>query len=314
MAQERSVKLKKIVEEFSLEVLNYGEDYDNALLTIVDVNRPGLQYAGFFEYFDPKRLQVEGKAEHTYLEMLPSAQRKESYSALFSYEIPALVLSRNIEPFNECLEAAKEHGRTLLRTSETTVDFTSQMIDALNRYLAPCITRHGVLMEIYGEGVLIMGESGVGKSETAIELVKRGHRLIADDAVEISRVSNILTGTAPELIRHYIELRGIGVVDVRRLFGMSAVKVDSQIDLVINLEQWKNGFAYDRLGLDEQFVSILGVQLPTLTIPVQPGRNLAVIIEVATMNNRHKKMGYNAALELTNQLSQHMGNNGSKGV
>ena len=191
--------------------------------------------------------------------------------------------------------------------------FTSQMIDALNRYLAPCITRHGVLMEIYGEGVLIMGDSGVGKSETAIELVKRGHRLIADDAVEISRVSDVLTGTAPELIRHYIELRGIGVVDVRRLFGMSAVKVESQIDLVVNLEQWKEGFAYDRLGLDDQTVSILGVQLPTLTIPVQPGRNLAVIIEVAAMNNRHKKMGYNAALELTTQLSQHMEQQNGKG-
>ena len=201
----------------------------------------------------------------------------------------------------------------MLRTPETTVVFTSQMIDALNRYLAPCITRHGVLMEIYGEGVLIMGDSGVGKSETAIELVKRGHRLIADDAVEISRVSDVLTGTAPELIRHYIELRGIGVVDVRRLFGMSAVKVESQIDLVVNLEQWKEGFAYDRLGLDDQTVSILGVQLPTLTIPVQPGRNLAVIIEVAAMNNRHKKMGYNAALELTTQLSQHMEQQNGKG-
>ena len=314
MAQQRSVKLSKIVDEFSLEILNKGVDYDDALLTIVDVNRPGLQFAGFFEYFDPRRLQVEGKAEHTYLEMLPPQERKKSYSALFSYEIPALVLSRAMEPSAECMEAAREHGRTLLRTEETTVIFTSQMIDALNRYLAPCITRHGVLMEIYGEGVLIMGDSGVGKSETAIELVKRGHRLIADDAVEISRISNTLTGTAPELIRHYIELRGIGVVDVRRLFGMSAVKVESQIDLVINLEQWKEGFAYDRLGLDEQSISILGVQLPTLTIPVQPGRNLAVIIEVATMNNRHKKMGYNAALELTNQLSQHMDQQNGRGA
>ena len=309
MAQQRSVKLSRIVDEFSLEILHKGSDYDSALLTIVDVNRPGLQYAGFFEYFDPRRLQVEGKAEHT---LLPEERRK-SYSNLFSYEIPALVLSRDMEPSAECLETAREYERTLLRTPETTVVFTSQMIDALNRYLAPCITRHGVLMEIYGEGVLIMGDSGVGKSETAIELVKRGHRLIADDAVEISRVSDVLTGTAPELIRHYIELRGIGVVDVRRLFGMSAVKVESQIDLVVNLEQWKEGFAYDRLGLDDQTVSILGVQLPTLTIPVQPGRNLAVIIEVAAMNNRHKKMGYNAALELTTQLSQHMEQQNGKG-
>ena len=315
MAQQRNVKLSKIVNEFSLEILHKGKDYDEAALTIVDVNRPGLQFAGFFEYFDPRRLQVEGKAEHTYLDTLTPEARKKSYSDLFSYDIPALVLSRAMEPSPECVEAAREHGRTLLRTDETTVIFTSQMIDALNRYLAPCITRHGVLMDIYGEGVLIMGDSGVGKSETAIELVKRGHRLIADDAVEISRISNTLTGTAPELIRHYIELRGIGVVDVRRLFGMSAVKVESQIDLVINLEPWKEGFAYDRLGLDEQFISILGVQLPTLTIPVQPGRNLAVIIEVAAMNKRKKKMGYNAALELTTQISQHMDlQSGGKGV
>ena len=306
MAQKRSVNLSKVIEEFSLEILNKGEDFEQAVLSIVDVNRPGLQYAGFFEYFDPRRLQVEGKAEHTYLAAMTPDHRRACYAALFSYDIPALVLSRDMEPFEECLDTARQFGRTLLRTKETTVVFTSQMIDALNRYLAPCITRHGVLMEIYGEGVLIMGDSGVGKSETAIELVKRGHRLIADDAVEISRLSNTLIGTAPELIRHYIELRGIGVVDVRRLFGMSAVKVESQIDLVINLEQWKEGFAYDRLGLDEQFVSILGLELPTLTIPVQPGRNLAVIIEVATMNNRHKNMGYNAALELTNQLNQHM--------
>ena len=313
MAQQRSVKLSRIVDEFSLEILHKGSDYDSALLTIVDVNRPGLQYAGFFEYFDPRRLQVEGKAEHTYLSSLLPEERRKSYSNLFSYEIPALVLSRDMEPSAECLETAREYERTLLRTPETTVVFTSQMIDALNLELAPRITRHGVLVEVYGEGILILGDSGVGKSETAIELVKRGHRLIADDAVEISRVSDVLTGTAPELIRHYIELRGIGVVDVRRLFGMSAVKVESQIDLVVNLEQWKEGFAYDRLGLDDQTVSILGVQLPTLTIPVQPGRNLAVIIEVAAMNNRHKKMGYNAALELTTQLSQHMEQQNGKG-
>ena len=189
MSQKRCVKLSKIVEEFSLEVLNKGADYDSATLSIVDVNRPGLQYAGFFEYFDPRRLQVEGKAEHTYLEGLSSEKRKASYSALFSYDIPALVLSRAMKPSDECLEAAQEHGRTLLRTDETTVIFTSQMIDALNRYLAPCITRHGVLMEIYGEGVLIMGDSGVGKSEPPSNLLSAGTRLIADDAVEISRLS-----------------------------------------------------------------------------------------------------------------------------
>ena len=302
MAQQRSVKLSRIVDEFSLEILHKGSDYDSALLTIVDVNRPGLQYAGFFEYFDPRRLQVEGKAEHTYLSSLLPEERRKSYSNLFSYEIPALVLSRDMEPSAECLETAREYERTLLRTPETTVVFTSQMIDALNRYLAPCITRHGVLMEIYGEGVLIMGDSGVGKSETAIELVKRGHRLIADDAVEISRVSDVLTGTAPELIRHYIELRGIGVIDVRQLFGMSAIMEESRIDLVVQFEQWDETKFYDRLGIEDHHIDIMGVEIPCVTIPVRPGRNLASIVEVAAMNNRHRRYGFNAAQELAQRV------------
>ena len=205
----------------------------------------------------------------------------------------------------ECIDSAKEHEKTLLRSQETTVEFTSHTIEYLNRTLAPCVTQHGVLLDIYGEGVMITGDSGIGKSESAIELIMRGHRLVADDAVEIRRISNQLIGTAPEVIRHYIELRGIGVIDVCRLFGMSAVKDEAEIDMVINLEQWKDGAMYDRLGLENLYTTILDVQVPSLTVPVRPGRNLAVIIEVAAMNNRHKKMGYNAAVEFTKQINQH---------
>ena len=211
-----------------------------------------------------------------------------------------------MEPYPECMEMAEKYDRTILRSQDTTSVFMSNVIAALKNYLSPRITRHGVLVDVYGEGVLLLGESGVGKSETAIELVKRGHRLIADDAVEIKRTAAMrLMGSAPELIRHYIELRGIGVIDVRRLFGMSAVKDEAEIDMVINLEQWKDGAMYDRLGLENLYTTILDVQVPSLTVPVKPGRNLAVIVEVAAMNNRHKKMGYNAALEFTKQINEH---------
>lgn len=277
------------------------------------VNRPGLQLAGFFDHFDPLRIQIVGKVEYHYLLGLTPPQRKVAIDTFMSKHIAALIITSGLDVFDEFRLAAEKFETPVLRTQDTTSNFMGGLIASLNVSLADRMTRHGVLVECYGEGILMLGDSGIGKSETAIELVKRGHRLIADDAVEISRVSDVLTGTAPELIRHYIELRGIGVVDVRRLFGRSAVKVESQIDLVVNLEQGKEGFAYDRLGLDDQTVSILGVQLPTLTIPVQPGRNLAVIIEVAAMNNRHKKMGYNAALELTTQLSQHMEQQNGKG-
>ena len=210
-----------------------------------------------------------------------------------------------LDCFPECLESAVEHEKTLLRTEETTVDFTSHTIEYLNRVLAPCVTRHGVLLDIYGEGVMITGDSGVGKSEAAIELIMRGHRLVADDAVELRRISNQLIGTAPEVIRHYIELRGIGVINVAKLFGMGAIKAENVIDLVINIVPWSNHEIYDRLGLDEQYIDILGVKIPQITIPITPGRNLAVILEAAAMNNRQKKMGYNAAMEFTEQLNRH---------
>ena len=221
--QEHGLKISELVTLFNLEVLNRGSDYDTALLTITDVNRPGLQFHSFYDYFDPRRLQVLGKAEITYLKGLTTEQRRKCFDDLFLYDIPALVISRGLDCFPECLESARVHERTLLRTEETTVEFTSHTIEYLNRVLAPCVTRHGVLLDISGEGVMITGDSGIGKSESAIELIMRGHRLVADDAVEIRRISNQLIGTAPEVIRHYIELRGIGVIDVRQLFGMSAI-------------------------------------------------------------------------------------------
>ena len=299
------VHLPELVERLKMAVVNRGADYESALVGIKDVNRPGLQLAGYFDYFDERRLQVIGMAETKMLESMTSEQRTESFSHLFAYDIPALVVSRDLDIYPECLTMARKYQRTLLHTAETTVDFTTKVIELLTQLMAPTITRHGVLLDIYGEGVLITGDSGIGKSETAIELVKRGHRLVADDAVDIRRVSDQLIGKAPELIRHYIELRGIGVIDVQQLFGMSAVILEAQIDLVVHLEQWREDKFYDRFGLDEETVDILGVELPILTIPVMPGRNLAVIVEVAAMNNRHKKYGYNAAQKLAEELERH---------
>lgn len=301
-----SVKLGKLIQDFELDVLHGPEGYEDLLIQKEDVNRPGLQLAGFFDYFDNKRMQVLGRVEATYLEQRTTEERLTSFDQLFSKDIPCLIITRGIESFPECLEMAKKYNCTVLRSQETTSAFMGALITALRNYLSPRITRHGVLVEVYGEGVLLLGESGVGKSETAIELVKRGHRLVADDAVEIKRVGvRRLVGTAPELIRHYIELRGIGVVDVQQLFGMSAVREDQDIDLVVNLEPWNDATMYDRLGLESLYTVILGVKVPSLTVPVKPGRNLAIIVEVAAMNNRHKKMGYNAAQAFTQQINDH---------
>ena len=301
---EKGLKVTDFVSFFGLEVLNRGSDYETALLTITDVNRPGLQFHDFYDYFDPRRLQVIGKAEVTYLKSLTEEQRRKCFDDLFLYDIPALVISRGLDCFPECLESAVEHEKTILRTEETTVDFTSHAIEYLNRALAPCVTRHGVLLDIYGEGVMITGDSGVGKSETAIELIMRGHRLVADDAVELRRISNQLIGTAPEVIRHYIELRGIGVIDVRQLFGMRTVKTESQLDLIVHLEPWDQTKFYDRLGIEDHFTEIMDVKVPIVTIPVRPGRNLASIVEVAALNNRHRRYGYNAAQELARRVDQ----------
>ena len=312
MNTDRSVKVKDIVEKFQMEVLYRGTDYETETLTITDVNRPGLQFVGFFDYFDPRRLQIIGKAETMFLKSFSSAERRKCFEDLFKYEIPALVISRKLDVFPECMEMAQKYGRTLLRTEHTSVEFTSMTIDFLNHELAPMITRHGVLMDVYGEGVLILGDSGIGKSETAIELIKRGHRLVADDAVEIRRIGDTLIGTAPELIRHYLEVRGIGVVDVQKLFGMSGVKATTQIDLVIQFERWNDEKFYDRLGLDEAHTQIMGVPIPLLTIPVSAGRNLAGIVELAVMNNRQKKYGINSAREFVEQIDSHVDREAAK--
>ena len=306
MGNRPNVKLSTLVEEYNLEILRKGSNYDQCRVYTDDVSRPGLQLIGYFDYFDVERVQILGKVETTFLADKTPEERRKIFDGLMSKAFPATIISRGIEPFPECVEMAEKYDRTLLRSQLNTTTIQGMLITALRNYLAPRITRHGVLLEIYGEGVFITGESGVGKSETAIELIKRGHRLIADDAVEIVRMGdNQLVGTAPELIRYYMELRGIGVVDVRRLFGMASVKHDSPIDLVINLEPWKSDAVYDRLGLEEEETSILDVNVPSVTIPVRPGRNLAVIIEVAAMNNRYKKLGYNAARALIEQQDRY---------
>lgn len=306
MPNSVGVELQTIIKDFHLEILTCADGYEKQKIIQTSVNRPGLSLVGFYDYFDDNRIQLMGKMEQTYLSLMGGEERLQCFRDLMSHPIPALILTRDHPPFPECIQAAEEYGRTVLRTSAETGEFMSDLTTALRSYLSPRITRHGVLVEVYGEGVLLTGESGVGKSETAIELIKRGHRLIADDAVEIRRVNpKTLMGSAPELIRYYVEMRGIGVIDVRQLFGMSAVKDRQTIDMVINMEQWRKGMLYDRLGLEDFSTTILDVSIPMLTIPVKPGRNLAVIIEVAAMNNRHKKMGYNAAQEFTDRINAH---------
>ena len=306
MIDTYSVSLTTVVEEFDLEVAFPSTDFERIQLTVPDVARPGLQLAGYYDHFEPMRLQILGNAEISYLSKLSSAQRMTIYDRLFSYKFPALVLSRNGVPTPECLEMAKKHNVTLLRSQNATGSLISSVTSYLNSALAPRITRHGVLMEVYGEGVLIMGESGIGKSETAIELLKRGHRLIADDGVEIKRISgSCLMGTASPLLRDYVELRGIGILNVAKLFGMGAVKLENEINLIVNIVRWNPQEVYDRIGMETQYEEMLGVKIPTNTIPVTPGRNLAVILEVAAMNNRQRKMGYNPALEFIEQNNRH---------
>ena len=299
MRSKYSVKLKTIVADHNLRPIHLAKDYEQAVLTTADVNRPAMQLTGFYNYFDPRRLQIIGRVESTYLSTLSREERRLAFERFMGYDIAALVVCHGVTPSPECVEMAERFDRNLFVTDEDTSDFQANVIAALHNYLAPRLTTHGVLVEIYGEGVLLMGDSGIGKSETALELIKRGHRLIADDAVEIKRVNrDLLTGSAPELIRYYMEVRGIGVINVRHLYGMAAVKPESTVDLVVQMESWEEGKAYDRLGLTDESTEILGLTLPQVTIPVRPGRNLAVIMELAAMNNRQKKMGYNAAAAL----------------
>ena len=295
-----------LVEHLHLQIAYRSKDFDTVALTVPDLSRPGLQLVGHVEHFEPLRLQVIGNAESSYLRGLSREERLTAYGRIFAFKFPAMLIARGLPVDDECLEIAKKYDVSVLRSPEPTGVVINSVIDYLQIALAPTITRHGVLMEVYGEGLLLIGESGIGKSEAAVELLKRGHRLIADDAVDIRKMSdNILVGTAPELIRNYVELRGIGIINVAKLFGMGAVRAENNIDLVVNVVPWNTQEVYDRLGLEDQYMEILGVKIPMNTIPITPGRNLAVILEVAAMNNRQRKLGYNPALEFTQQIDRH---------
>ena len=303
---EYSVTLKKLIEEFKLETL-YIPEGRKIKITQPEVNRPGLALSGFFEFFDHNRVQLIGNAEHQYIASLSKSERLYRMEQFAVHRPPVIIITTNLSVFDEIWTVVKKYNIALLRTKETTSAFQAALIASLNIHLAPRITRHGVFVEVYGEGILILGESGIGKSETAIELVKRGHRLIADDAVEIKKVSaKTLVGTAPEIIRYFVELRGIGIVDIRRLFGMGSVKASEKVDMIIKFEHWDKNKIYDRIGLEQETTNILGIDVPTTTIPDRPGRNLSIILEIAEMNNRQRKMGYNTAEEFNQRMMEQM--------
>lgn len=300
-----SVKLESIIEKMKLENLTPDIDISKIKITQPDINRPALQLAGYFEHFEATRLQIIGFVEYSYIEGLPVARKKEIYERLLSCEIPAIVFCRELKPDELFTEIAEAHKVPLLMTKKATSAFMAEIIRWLNVKLAPCISVHGVLVDVFGEGVLITGESGIGKSEAALELIKRGHRLVTDDAVEIRKVSDeTLVGSAPDITKHFIELRGIGIIDVKTLFGVSSVRDTQNIDLVIRLEDWDKDKEYDRLGLEEEYTEYLGNKIVCHNIPIRPGRNLAVICESAAINHRQKKMGYNAAQELYRRVQE----------
>ena len=303
MVEEYSIPLSKVIKELGLRELHLPKSADEIFIRSRDVNRPGLELNGFCDYFDPARTTILGRSEMAMLNAWGEERKAQAVESFFSLRPPTVIVARGIQPCPTMLEAAERYDIPLLSSQDSTSSLVAGLVSYLNVELAPRVTRHGVLVEVYGEGILLVGDSGVGKSETAIELIKRGHRLIADDAVEIRRVSNkSLVGQAPENIRHFIELRGIGIINARRIFGMGAVKLTEKIDMCINMELWDATKVYDRMGIDSEYTEILGIRVPVMTIPVKPGRNLAVIIEVAAMNNRQKKMGYNAAQELLSSL------------
>lgn len=302
------VSLAKIAKELQLDVAYTPSDLNEIYVTSPNVNRPGIELTGFLDFFTPDRLIVLGNTEYAYLKRFGSEQRSYVLNNLLQRKPPAVVVARDLEVLDELMKVAKICEVPILRSDDSTCSLVAAIISYLNVELAPRITRHGVLVEVYGEGILLVGDSGVGKSETAIELMKRGHRLIADDAVEIRKVSSkSLVGSSPENIRHFVELRGIGIINARRIFGMGSVKITEKIDMVITMENWDKTKTYDRMGLDNEYIEILDVEVPCLTIPVKPGRNLSIIIEVAAMNNRQKKMGYNAAQELLANLGMDIG-------
>lgn len=302
-----AVKMSKVVEKMNLKNLTPDVELAEKQVKVPDINRPALQLSGFFEHFASERVQIIGYVEYSYLETLSEERKKEVYTTLLSYEIPCLIFCRSLQPDKFLLEEANKANVSVFSTDKKTSEFTADIIRWLNVELAPCISIHGVLVDVYGVGVLIMGESGIGKSEAALELIKRGHRLVSDDVVEIRRVSDeTLVGRAPDITRHFIELRGIGIVDVKNLFGVLSVKETQNIDLVITLEDWDKDKEYDRLGLEEQYTEFLGNKVVCHQIPIRPGRNLAIIVETAAINQRQKSMGYNAAQELYRRVQANL--------
>ena len=309
MEELYTIQLSSIINEFNLETIYLPTLPEQIEINCPRVSRPGLQMAGFYDYYESSRLQIIGKMEYAYLAKLPSEERIRRLEEFLSSKPVGVIITSSAVVSDDFIQLASNYGIPVMRTAQRTSEFMAALIAYLNVELGPRITRHGVFIEVYGEGILLLGDSGVGKSETAIELVKRGHRLIADDAVEIKRVSaTTLVGRAPDIIRHYVELRGVGIVDVRRLFGMGSVKMTEKIDMVIKLENWQEGKMYDRLGIDEETMDILGIKIPMILLPVSTGRNLSVVIEVAAMNNRQKRMGYNTAREFNKRLMESMGN------
>jgi len=307
MEYKYSYKLSRLTKDLKTDIMLRSTDFDDVEIYTGDINRPGLQLADYYEHFEPTRMQLIGLMESAYMKTHTREEQARKWETLFGKKIPALILCHGAEVSDELVDAAIYNDVTVLRTAAHTTEIMSSIIRIVKKEVAPRQTRHGVLVEVYGIGMLLLGESGVGKSETAIELLKRGHRLIADDAVEIRAIDvNVLQGEAPELIRHYVELRGLGIVDVRRLFGLGAIKAFQNINLVVNLEIWNEKMNYERLGINDEAVDILGVKIPAVTIPVKPGRNLAVILEVAAMNQRQKLMGYNSAVEFTKMIDAHL--------
>ena len=299
------VAIEKIVKKLELKKLTEEMDLTGHRIVLSDVNRPALQLSGYFEHFEEKRVQIIGNVEYTYLQQLEHDKKIDIYNQFLKYEIPCVIFCRDLEPDEEFLRIAQENGVPVFGTGRSTSEFMAELIHTLSEELAPCITIHGVLVDVYGEGVLITGESGIGKSEAALELIKRGHRLVTDDVVELRKVSDdTLIGSAPDITKHFIELRGIGIIDVKTLFGVSSVKDTGNIDLVIRLEDWSKDKEYDRLGLEEEYVDYLGNKIASHTIPIRPGRNLALICESAAVNHRQKKMGYNAAQELYKRVQE----------
>ena len=306
----QQVKLSKIIEKMELKNLTPEVVVDDIGVSSTDISRPAMQLTGFYDHFDKDRVQVIGHVEYAYMQTLSEDRKREVYDRFMSYNIPCVIFCRSLEPDEVVLEMANKHGVPILMTSKTTSAFVAEIIRWLNVELAPCVSIHGVLVDVYGEGVLIMGESGIGKSEAALELIKRGHRFVTDDVVEIRKISDeTLVGTSPDITRHFIELRGIGIIDVKTLFGVESVKENQEIDMVIKLEDWNREKEYDRLGLEEQYTEFLGNKVVCHSIPIRPGRNLAIIVESAAVNHRQKKMGYNAAQELYRRVQANLTKN-----